>query len=72
MEATQKISLPLTSEQIKKVNATALADKHNCSNSYVSRALKKDEMPVKGKAKDIIQDAILIIQALLPIENKAV
>ncbi len=54
------IFIPLTSEDIKKVNASKLATKYGVSNSYVSRVLKTKKAPTSDKAKKIMDDAIAI------------
>ena len=54
----------LTKEQVKMVNHTSLAVKHNCSQSYVSRVLKSQEEPTAIKAKEIIESARKFINAV--------
>lgn len=56
-----KIFKPLTSEQIKKVNAIELAKKYNVSSSYVSRILKLQETPSNDTAINIHDTARSII-----------
>ncbi|MEO1029910.1 hypothetical protein [Winogradskyella sp.] len=58
----KNITLPLSEEHRKKVNKSTLAAKHECSGSYVSRVLKSERFPTKGKAKAILNDAIKIIE----------
>ena len=54
--------IPLTPEEIKKVNATELATKYKVSNSYVSRTLKSHESPKSDVAINILADARKIIE----------
>ena len=57
-----KIELPLADYQIKMVNASVLALKHQCSASYVSRVLKLKKWPKSYLARSILEDAISVIQ----------
>ena len=66
MSEEKNIQLPLSKDDINKVNASALANKHDCSQTYVSRTLKADKFPKKGKAKLIMDDAIEIIGKYKP------
>jgi hypothetical protein len=52
----------LEPDQIKKVNASALAKKFQCSSQYVSRVLKSTEEPKNEKAQQIFSKAVEIIE----------
>ncbi len=52
----------LSNKQIKMLNATELAAKHKCSQSYVSRILKSSVKPSSIKAQAILKDAYTLIK----------
>lgn len=54
----------LTPEQVKKINKQALADKHGCSQRYVSLILKGKREANTDLAKAIIKDAKKILNVL--------
>jgi cyanate lyase len=54
----------LTKEQIRKINKTALAEKHGTSQSYVSEVLHGVKSTNTDKAKAIYKDAIGIVEVL--------
>lgn len=58
----KKEFIALTENQIKKVNASALAKNFSCSQSYVSRILKSTEEPTNEKAQQILKAAREIIK----------
>ncbi|MBU2923016.1 hypothetical protein KO504_16830 [Winogradskyella psychrotolerans] len=53
--------IALTVDQIKRVNASALAKTFDCSSSYVSRILKSTELPSNEKAQKILKAAKEIV-----------
>ncbi|QQV91538.1 hypothetical protein Peternella1_2 [Winogradskyella phage Peternella_1] len=58
----KKEFIALTVDQLKRVNASALAKTFECSSSYVSRILKSDTEPKNERAKKILAAAKEIIQ----------
>lgn len=54
----------LTTEQIKKINKTALADKHNSTQGYVSMILSGERRAKSKLAQEILKDAHSIIKVL--------
>ena len=54
----------LTPDQIKKINKPALAQKHNCTDSYVRLVLNAKRKDYSDKAKAILADAEKMIQIL--------
>lgn len=65
----------LTKEQIRKINKTALAEKHGSSQSYVSELLHGVKPSNTEKAEAILADAIRIVEVLegkpVPTEKSA-
>lgn len=57
---TKKL-IPLSGEDIKKVNATVLAGTFNVSQSYVSRVLKSEKMPTSKSGQRILISAGMIL-----------
>ncbi len=53
-----------TKTQIRKINKTALAEKYDVSQSYVSEILHGIKSQNSEKAKGIIKDALQIIEVL--------
>lgn len=66
----KEIFIALTKKQIKLLNASELAIKHNCSQSYVSRILKSTEQPIAPKAIRILASAYLLIDVFNKIETQ--
>ncbi len=54
----------LTTDQIKKINKKALAEKHNCSDAHVGKVLRGEITQNRDKAKQIYRDAQSIIEVL--------
>ncbi|CDF80611.1 hypothetical protein BN863_28990 [Formosa agariphila KMM 3901] len=54
--------IALNPEEIKMVNASALAKKFDCTSTYVSRILKLENEPTNEKAQNIHQAAREIIE----------
>jgi cyanate lyase len=52
----------LTKEQIRKINKSALAEKHGTSQSYVSEILYGIKSNKTQKAKAIFDDAIKLVE----------
>lgn len=57
---TKKL-IPLSQDDIKKVNATVLASTFNVSQSYASRILKSDKIPTSQSGKKILIAAHAIL-----------
>lgn len=53
-----------TKEQRKKINKTALAEKHGCTSSYIRLILKGEREVKTDKAKAIIEDAAAMLRIL--------
>jgi predicted transcriptional regulator len=60
----------LTPEQIKKINASALAKTFNCTQSYISRILKLQEEPNSKKPKKILEAARVILESYEVVDQK--
>jgi hypothetical protein len=61
---------PLTEDQIKLLNHSAIATLFKCSHTYVTRVLKSTEYPKAPKAKNILNAAIKSI-AEIELKGKA-
>ncbi len=55
-----------TKDQRKKINKTALADKHNCSSAYIRLVLRGEREENTVLAKAIIEDVKSMLQILEP------
>lgn len=55
-----------TKQQRKKINKSALADKHNCTDTYVRLVLRGAREENTDLAKAIIEDAKLMLEILEP------
>lgn len=55
-----------TKEQRKKINKSALADKHNCTDTYIRLVLRGEREENTDLAKAIIEDAKLMLEILEP------
>ena len=55
-----------TEEQRKKINKSALADKHNCTDTYIRLVLRGEREETTDLAKAIIEDAKLMLEILEP------
>lgn len=53
-----------TTDQIKKLNKPAIAEKHNCTDTYVRLVLKNARKDNSDKAKAIIKDAKKMLEIL--------
>jgi histidinol phosphatase-like PHP family hydrolase len=60
----KEIFKPLSKEQIKLLNHSALGEAFKCSHTYVTRVLKSTEEPKAPKAKNILKAAREMINAL--------
>lgn len=61
--------IPITPEEIRMVNASALAKQFSCTSSYVSRILKFNEKPANEKAQQIHDAARAIIKKYADYQN---
>jgi len=71
MQKAEKSIFPLSDKDRLKVNAVALGEKYECTNQYVNVVLRSKIYPSKGKAKDIMDDAIEIIEKYKPETSEA-
>jgi len=55
-----------TKEQRKKINKSALADKHNCTDTYIRLVLRGEREENTELAKAIIEDAKSMLKILEP------
>lgn len=55
---------PLTEDQIKLLNHSAIATLFKCSHTYVTRVLKSKEYPKAPKAQNILNAAIKSIEEI--------
>tara|TARA_Y100001963_G_C6415187_1_gene280207 strand:+ start:19 stop:270 length:252 start_codon:yes stop_codon:yes gene_type:complete len=55
---------PLTEDQIKLLNHSAMATLFKCSHTYVRRVLKSTEFPKAPKAQNILNAAIKSIEEI--------
>jgi transcriptional regulator CtsR len=62
--------IALTTEDIKKINASALAKTFQCASSYVSRILKSEVEPENKKAIEIIEAAQEILNSYDKVDQK--
>lgn len=57
----QKKFIPFTEDEIRMVNASALAKQFNCTSMWVGKVLKLQEEPTNEKSKLIIEAAREIV-----------
>lgn len=62
--------IPIAPEEIRKVNASALARQFNCTSAYVGRILKVEEEPKNEKARQIHEAAREIIKKYADYQNQ--
>lgn len=66
----KKEFIPFTDDEIRMINASALAKRFNCTSMWVGKVLKLQEAPTNEKALDIINAARDIVKAYKSHPNK--